>query len=152
MKHTPQDEKIAARLLPGVITLEGFMGADTRHFTQIIADDAAILASLQLSAADLGAKLQHFTEIAFELYNGPEVVEELFELEGEVVRGKLPCPFGHPGAFRKGTYRLKNLKTGAEIHWTPLGLHLIQKHGFFGGVGSKFRMEPELVARALGLV
>ena len=41
--------------------------------------------------------------------------------------------------------------TGRAMMWTDLGIHLIQKHGFFQGKGSPYRLEPLELAAFLGL-
>jgi len=58
------------------------------------------------------------------------------------VRGKLPCPFGHPGIFAKVNTTVRNLKLDREITYTLLHIHLIGEHGFYEGKGSPFRLEP----------
>lgn len=49
MKPTAQELKTIQRMQPGVITLSGFLGSDTRHLNEIIADDAAVLNRLDRS-------------------------------------------------------------------------------------------------------
>jgi hypothetical protein len=46
---------------------------------------------------------------------------------------------------------LTNLRTGDEMVWTALNVHLIREHGFYEGRGSPFRIDPAQAKRALGL-
>jgi hypothetical protein len=63
-------------------------------------------------------------------------------------RGHLPCPF-EDGIFRKVNLRIKNLDNKEELLITELSLHLIEKHHFFQGKGSAFRVEPEKLKKVL---
>jgi hypothetical protein len=57
-------------------------------------------------------------------------------------RGFLVCPWPHPGRFCKRLTIVRNTETGTQIQWSDLNIHLIAAHGFFEGVGSAFRLEP----------
>ncbi len=60
----------------------------------------------------------------------------------------MPCPFGHAGLYPK---IVATVRSGTEeIRFSQLGIHLIRKHGFFGGKGSVFRVEPEKLVRIFG--
>jgi hypothetical protein len=64
-----------------------------------------------------------------------------FAVRVDIARGKLPCPFGHPGLVRKAITRVRNLDSDREIAYTDLQIHLIGEHGFYQGTGSPFRHE-----------
>lgn len=149
MKQTPLEEKITSRMQPGVITLSGFLGTDDRHFHEIVADDEKVLAALGKSAEEIAERLDYFTQQSFDSFQGPVVVDKIYEVETEVTRGKLPCPFSHPGIYRKTVTTLTNLKTGVSLRWSGLNIHLIGKHHFFEGKGSAFRLEPEVLVHNL---
>ena len=61
------------------------------------------------------------------------------------VRGRIPCPFGGCGAFPKGEAELVDTKTGRRMRFTPLSVHMVREHGFYGGQGSRYRLDPKLV-------
>ena len=142
MKETPQDKKIMKNLLPGQMSIDGFMGEDKRHFNQIICSDRIKLDKANLTTKMVADRLQYFTDAAFESYDGSVIIDEKYEVEYESFRGKLICPFSHPGVYRKGLIKLRNLDNGLEIKWTPLNIHMIREHCFFEGSGSLHRLEP----------
>ena len=60
--------------------------------------------------------------------------------------GLLPCPFGD-GGHEKGEVHVRDAVPGEEIVFTPLGAHMIGTHGFFEGVGSRYRIGPQKLCR-----
>ncbi len=149
MKQSPKEIKITARMQPGVITLSGFLGEDDRHYHEIIADDEKTLAAYGFSPEVIADRLEYFTNASFENFTGVEFIENLYQVETEVTRGKLPCPFSHAGLYRKTVTTLTNTKTGVTIRWSGLNIHLIREHHFFEGKGSTFRLEPELLIKTI---
>lgn len=149
MKLTPKEQKIMSRMQPGVLTLSGFLGYDDRHLHQIIEDDDKILMDLSITAEEIANRMQYFTDRTFESYSQPQIIDDHYQVETDVVRGKLPCPFMHPGVYRKAITILKNLNNNLEVRWTSLSIHTIREHSFFEGKGSPFRLDPEVLYRAL---
>ncbi len=149
MKQTPQEIKIDKRMQPGVITLSGFLGDDTRHYHEIIETDEQTLENLGKTPEEIADRMQYFTDASWNSYDTPLEIENKFVVETEVVRGKLPCPFSHPGVYRKAVTRLTNTELGLTISWSSLNLHMIKEHHFFEGSGSVFRIEPELLVKVL---
>ncbi len=134
---------------PGVITLNGFLGEDDRHIHEIIETDARALDALDISAANLAGRMQYFTDQSFDTFNEDVLLEDHYLVSTDVVRGKLPCPFSHPGIYRKAITTLTNTKNGIVVRWTSLSIHMIERHGFFEGKGSPFRLEPTELYKAL---
>ncbi len=149
MKETPKDKKIHKNLMPGQMSIEGFLGKDKRNFNEIISSDKAVLDRLGLTSQMIADKLQYFTDAAFESYDGSILIDEKFEVNYNSFRGKLICPFEHSGVYRKGLVILKNLENQIEISWTPLNIHMIREHCFFEGKGSIHRLEPTLLKEAI---
>jgi len=149
MKETPQESKIIARMQAGVITLNGFLGSDTRHLHEIIAEDAKVLSALGTSQSEIADRMQYFSDASFESYDTPVFIEDNYEVETDVVRGKLPCPFSHAGLYRKTLTTLHNRANGISVRWTALSIHMIREHGFFEGIGSPFRLDPQKLYKAL---
>jgi len=149
MKETPKDKKINKNLLPGQMSIEGFLGKDKRNFSEIISTDRVELVRIDLTTKIIADKLQYFTDAAFESYDGPIIIDEKFEVNYRSFRGKLICPFGHPGMYRKGIVTFKNLVNDIEISWTPLNIHMIRDHCFFEGKGSVHRLEPKILKDAI---
>ncbi len=149
MKETPKDKKIHKNLMPGQMSIEGFLGKDKRNFSEIISSDKAVLDRLGLTPQMIADRLQYFTDSAFESYDGSIIIDEKYEVNYNSFRGKLICPFGHPGVYRKGLVILKNLENQIEISWTPLNIHMIREHCFFEGKGSIHRLEPTLLQETI---
>jgi len=149
MKQTPLEMKIQARMQPGTITLSGFLGTDERHYHAIIAEDEQTLARLGKTAEEIADRLDYFTKASWDSFVTPVVIDNLYEVETEITRGKLPCPFTHKGIYRKAITTLTHLNNGIVLRWTTLNIHLIRDHHFFEGTGSPFRLDPEQVVKAL---
>lgn len=149
MKITPQELKTTQRMQPGVITLSGFLGSDTRPLNEIVADDAATLARLERSPHEIAKRMESFTKASWDSYLDETLVEDKYLVQTEVYRGRLPCPYGHSGIFRKAITKLTNQSNGLSVVWTSLNIHLIMAHGFFEGRGSVFRLDPQTLVKAI---
>lgn len=128
---------------PGVITYSGFLGTDQRDFRQIIADDEKIMAKLGTTAEDIANRLEYFQQKSFDAFQGSTVVDDIYDVETEVVRGYIPCPFIHQGIYRKSYTTVTNRKSGKSFTFSALNIHLIREHHFFEGKNSSFRLEPQ---------
>lgn len=149
MKKTPKELKIQARMQPGIITYGGFLGNDKRFFLDIIADDEKTLAILDKSAEEIADRLEYFQQASFDSFQSSTVVENTWEVETEVVRGYITCPFAHQGMYRKSYTTVTNLKSKKSFTFTALNIHLIRAHHFFEGKNSHFRLEPEELVKEL---
>ena len=149
MKQTPAEKEIQKRMQPGMITVDGFLGLDKRLLHEIIEEDKEELEKLIITEQEIADIMQYFTDKAFENYDGKTIIDDKYEIEFITVRGKILCPFKHPGGFNKGIIKFKNIKKNISLTWTPLNIHLIRKHCFFEGKGSKHRLEPEILKEAL---
>jgi len=143
MKATAHELRIMARMKPGIITLNGFLGEDRRNLNDIIHDDAIILDRLGHTSQAIAARLDYFSKLSWESFGEEVLIDEIYQVKTDVVRGKLPCPYGHPGVYRKAVTMLVNISNGLSAQWTSLSIHLIDAHGFFEGKGSPFRLDPE---------
>ena len=151
MKQTPEEKKIQDKMKPGEITLEGFLGTDSRHLHDIIHDDEKKLLRIGKTKEEIAQQMRYFTEQAFEHYDGSILIDRNFEVEYRSVRGRVICPFPEPGSFQKGFVHFYNRSKNIRLKWTPLHIHMIEKHGFFEGKGSANRLEPEILVEALFL-
>ena len=142
MKQTPQMLKIQEAMLPGVITLSGFLGKDTRDLVEILAADQGEVRRLGYTHEQIAHRMIEIREAGKRGLGEFVSVEPHFEIRVESVRGKLPCPFGDPGIFPKVNTTARNLSLKKEITFTDLHIHFILAHGFYEGKGSLFRLEP----------
>jgi hypothetical protein len=149
MKQTRLLDRAQEHMQPGVITLRGFLGRDTRKIGDIlIADDAAVR-RLGMTHAGIARRMRELSDAGRRGLGEGTRVEDRFEVRVDSVRGKLPCPFGDPGVHQKTNTTVRNLETGEEIVYTDLNIHMIEAHGFYEGAGSEFRQDPARLVRVL---
>lgn len=149
MKETPLEKKIHNNMKAGVMSINGFLGRDSRHFHDIIEKDSARLEKLDKTGEEIAERMQYFTDKAFENYMGATLIDEIYEVNYSSVRGKMQCPFDHRGLFRKGSITLENKSNGIKLCWTPLNIHMIKEHNFFEGEGSDHRLDPDVLVKGL---
>ncbi|HUX20884.1 MAG TPA: hypothetical protein VMW69_06565, partial [Spirochaetia bacterium] len=143
MKQSPQLQKAQDNMAPGVITLDGFLGSDKRNLGDILSEDEAIVRRLGMTHEHIAHVMQAMRDAGMRGLGELIAVAPHFEVRVDSVRGKLPCPFQHPGIFPKTNITVKNKKKGSEITFTDLHIHLVNEHGFYEGRGSTFRLDPQ---------
>jgi hypothetical protein len=147
------DERDLRKILgPSRFSAEGFLGADPRRPEDIMSDDAAMLAGLGVDKARLVDTLRSAYDAAEQALGAPVTVSAGCVAVHCGARGKIPSPFVNEGTFAKGETVFTLAASGASFSLTPLSLHLIDKHGFFQGRGSPYRVEPDVAARMMGLI
>jgi len=149
MKKSPQDKKLDEILRSSRLTAGGFMGDDERSVLELIDADTAALAELDLTKEQVAARMRQITNAAKSGLGTWVRVDENLDGKVDEARGRLVCPWPHPGTFPKRMTTVKAIKTGAGIRWSDLNIHLIGEHGFFEGKGSDFRIEPEELVRVI---
>jgi hypothetical protein len=128
-----------------------FLGNDERKLIQILDSDHANVISLGLTDGEIAGRLRDLTFKAREGLGDPVCAESKFLLKYQDARGKLSCPWGHPGLYPKTHVECKNIETGEVLVWTDLSIHFIQDHGFYEGKGSPYRLDPKTIKRVLEL-
>lgn len=142
MKQTPEYDSIQRQMLPGVITLEGFLGTDTRKLIDILSeDDSAVRRSVK-THEQIAQRMQFFRDAGMPGLGEFMSIDDVFDVRVDSVRGKLPSPFGGPGMYDKVNTTVVNKRLGREVTFTDLHIHFIRDHGFYEGKGSLFRLEP----------
>ncbi len=149
MKQTPEYDLIQQQMQPGVITLEGFLGTDTRNLIDIIAQDDVTVRQLHMSHQDIAEKMQYFRDAGLDGLGEFLKISDHFEVRVDSVRGKLPSPFGGRGMYEKVNTTVRNLVLNKEITYTDLHIHFIKDHGFYEGIGSAYRIEPASLVEIL---
>jgi hypothetical protein len=149
MKQTVQMQRAQQRMAPGVITRDGFLGDDRRPLVDILIADEETVKALGREHAAIGARMVELRDAGMAGLGEFVNVAPHFEVRVDSVRGRLPCPFGDPGIFPKTNVTVRNTRTGREITYTDLHIHLVWAHGFYEGRGSPFRLEPGDLAEVL---
>jgi len=149
MKQTPQMKKIQENMRPGVLTLRGFLGADTRDLVEILEGDAAEVRRIGTTHRAIADRMRYLRDQGMRGLGEFIDVEPHFEVRVDSVRGGIPSPFGDAGLIRKTNTTVRNKVLGREIFYTDVNIHLIGDHGFYEGRGSLFRMEPHELAEIL---
>jgi len=150
MKETPQDKSLEERLGASRFSGEGFLGTDHRPVDEIIADDLRTLAQLGVDRGALHAALHDAFEKARAAFGGEVEIRPGVVAVAHESMGRIPSPFQGDGVFEKGDVVLTG-PGGEQIILTALGLSMIEKHDFFQGRGSRYRVDPALAVRLLGL-
>lgn len=144
-------DKIQNDMKPGKLTMDGFLGDDSRNLIDILAEDERTVKNLNLEHKDIATKMAEFRDKGLRGLGNFVAIDETFDVKVDSVRGKLPCPFKDPGIFSKTNITVRNKKKSKEITFTDLDIHMILKHGFYQGKPSKYRIEPEFLAEILWL-
>lgn len=150
MKETPEDKSLEDRLGASKFSGEGFLGTDHRTVDQIVADDLRTLDRLGVSKAQLVAALRGIFEQARDALGGEVAVRPGITAVAHESMGRIPSPFRGDGVFEKGDVVVA-ASSGEGFILTSLGLALIEKHGFFQGRGSRYRIDPAQAVALLGL-
>jgi hypothetical protein len=149
MKLTPFEKNIIEKMQPGVLSTEGFLGKDDRHLHEIIEEDYETLQKLNVSQDEIADRLAYFTEVSKEAYDLPVLIDDKYLVQQDIWRGRVLCPFNHKGSFPKTTVTLINKENNLKVVWANLNIHFIKEHCFFEGKGSKYRIEPDLLIKAI---
>ncbi|MDD4016538.1 MAG: hypothetical protein PHV28_01220 [Kiritimatiellae bacterium] len=151
MKQSVEYNIIQNNMQPGAITRDGMLGHDRRNLRDIIETDDAAVRRLGLTHISIAARMRELRDAGREGLGENVTVSGRFDVRVDSVRGKLPCPFRHEGLFDKEFVEILNRDTGARMTFSTLNIHMIEEHGFYEGLGSPFRLDPDLLASVLGL-
>jgi hypothetical protein len=152
MKQTPQDREHSLRLQPSKFSAEGFMGTDNRTFDEIVSQDTHELARLSISPEEIVNALTNAYEMAQAGLGNPVTIRPGITAMFYESMGRIPSPFREDGLFRKGEAVITDDNSRETISITALSISLIEKHGFYQGLGSPYRIDPAVAARLLGLM
>ena len=144
-------ESLSSLLGPSKFSKEGFLGTDVRSPEEIIKADRETLAGLGLDNKKIaGAMRGGYVAAERALGNPVEIAPGVIAVHHEA-RGRIPSPFTEDGTFQKGEAVVSEKSSSVSFCITPLSISLIEKHGFFQGKGSPYRIEPDAAARVLRL-
>jgi len=151
VKQSPALDRVEKTMRSMSISERGFLGHESRKLVEILTEDQGTIHSLGLNDEVIAQRLRALTDAARDGWGEPVVVKERFEVHLVEARGKIPCPWGHPGLYPKTHVVLTDTRTGESLVWSDLALHLIEAHGFYQGRGSPYRLEPRTIKRMLDL-
>ena len=150
MQETPDDKSLEERLGASKFSGEGFLGTDHRPVDEIVADDLRTLDRLGVPAGRLLAALRDVYDKAQAEFGGEIDVRPGVTAVAHESMGRIPSPFRGDGVCEKGDV-VVTAADGGQLVLTALGLALIEKHDFFQGRGSRYRIDPAQAVRLLGL-
>ncbi|MBN1392038.1 MAG: hypothetical protein JW947_04460, partial [Sedimentisphaerales bacterium] len=111
-----------------------------------IDSDIYELTRLEVTAEKIAERMMEITNAAIPALGDWVQIGRNLSAKVDEAKGWLRCPWQHPARFAKRVTYVKNIESGQSIKWSDLNIHLIEKHNFFEGKGSPFRIEPaELV-------
>jgi hypothetical protein len=151
--------ELEARMRPGCFSQSGFLGLH-ESLRQVLDADAQTLAELGVSAGDLAARLGELLEPAAA---SKAAVTRAGHYNIRIQRYKGPqiCPFApapHENPCPGGGMRLASIDWGIEntrsrvkLSGPGLIVHLIDRHAFFEGLQSPYRVAPCSLAQLLEL-
>ena len=149
MKESPEEKRLRDRMQPSRMSSDGYLGSDTRSPAEIIEEDCAVLTRRSSSPAALAARMASLTECGAAGLGRPVQIDGL-EVTVTEDRGKLPCPFSDAWFAGKRITLVRRISDGRTIYWSDLNIHMIEKHGFFEGRGTWFRIEPDELLDMIG--
>ncbi len=150
MKQSPEEIIITERMAPGVYCRDGFLGTDRRPLSEILDTDRSTVEALGVSQERIAAQLADALKTAMRTFGATVKIGDHLTAVYHEAMGRIPSPFGD-GMFAKGEVELGDTRTGERICITPLSVHLIAAHGFYQGVGSRYRLEPAMLCRMFDL-
>lgn len=148
MKMSPELKRAQENMQPGVITSAGFLGEDTRNLADIIEQDEETLQKLGVDIEEASRILHELLEEGRKGLGEPITVKGIYRVQVTEARGFLACPF-EDGIFRKTNAEVVHLPSETYFLFSELSLHLFEKHHFLQGVGSPFRIDPQILKKIL---
>jgi hypothetical protein len=149
MKLSPQEQEQIKLFGPSKFSADGFLGNDTRLPQEIIAEDESTVVSLGTTCEAIADILDGVFDKAENAFGDTVEIRTGISAVFYEARGKIPSPFRGDGIFQKGETIITDSGGGNRLILTRLGIHLIRKHHFFQGYGSRFRIEPKYVYKHL---
>jgi hypothetical protein len=153
-------EEAERRMQPGAWDTAGFLPPGLA-LQEILAEDAKAIRRYGLDSNQVGARLAAILDagLASDLGRPAQVGDHEVEIVRQ--RGMITCPWA-PDEFEAcrigegarptaNRFRIHHRPSGETIDGFQLSVHLIRDHGFFGGPGTRFRIDPGHLLAALGL-
>ncbi len=133
--------EIEKLLEPGELSLEGFLGTDTRNIEEIITSDTHAFEALSITPEEVATRLEELENLGRDIMEREQVVEERYTIKVRDDRGPMPNPTGGK-ALRKGDTTIKDSKSGKTIRYNELTVEMLRDFTFCSGTGSNYRLDP----------
>jgi hypothetical protein len=152
--------EVERRMQPGAWFTHGFLLKST-SLTEVLANDARTLAALGVTAEQVGRKLSELLESGAKSDWFWPLRTGGYKVEIRRRRGFITCPWA-PDEFEPcvvgqlspptaNQFLIQRIGSRQRLKGFELSIHLIRDHAFFGGPGSRFRIEPERAVAMLGM-
>ncbi len=149
MKNTQAEKDTRERMRPGHITAQGFLGRDDRGIADIVEADLEEFRRVGLEPGAVADFLERLRDLGQKGLGEPIGVDGRYVVTAGDARGVLPCPW-NDGVYHKNSVSVRDEKSGGELVYSDLSIHLLREHGFCQGKGSAFRLDPETIAGIMG--
>ncbi|MEA2066431.1 MAG: hypothetical protein U9O65_04975 [Thermotogota bacterium] len=93
----------------------GFMGSDKRPLAEIIEEDKRVLNHYNLSCSKIASTLTKIKKEGEKGIGNNVIVDNIFEVNVDVSRGFICCPFDPGNQFRKTNISVRKLKTNEKF-------------------------------------
>ena len=157
---TPDLSVVEKRMQPGAWFASGFLLENT-SLAEVLENDRRTLVALNVTSEQIGLRLAELLEQAGKSdWFWPLRTAE-YKVEMRRRRGFITCPWapdefepcviGHLTRPTANQFVIQHRGVRERLEGFELSVHLIRDHAFFGGPGSRFRIEPERAVAVLGL-
>ena len=140
--------EIEKLLTPGELSIDGFLGKDSRSIEEIIAEDKAEFAELGITIENVIMKLEELEEKGKDIMEREKTVLDRYTVKVRDDRGPMPNPTGGK-PLRKGDITIKDTKSGKSLRYNDLTILMLKEFGFCSGTGSEYRLEPAILKEVL---
>jgi hypothetical protein len=148
-------ETVEKRIHPGNWSPDGLLKLN-QSLKQIIENDKKTLQKLGTNSKELGSMLSGLIEKANKSNDHRPEKNKNYKIEIIRTPGLASCPWSEEefticthGEGQKYLsyieFHITNLNNKITISGNSLMIHLIRDHGFFGGPGTKYRIEPSIL-------
>ena len=145
---------------PGAWFASGFLLENT-SLAEVLDHDRRTLTALSVTAEEIGQKLAELLGQAgksdwFWPFRTAEYKVEIRRRRGFITCPWAPdefqpCTVGHMTPPTANQFLIRRRGVRQRLEGFELSAHLIRDHEFFGGPGSRLRIEPEQAVAVLGL-